>query len=140
MPRIDDWHASAEAAPLHDDDPPATHETDDGVYYTVISELSGPAPATIERVYVPVSKAWSCDTELVTVTPRHVETGRRGGRRLTHFAGVTSGDGPNDRSWRVRVDVLADPLDGYHRAGLQLTETVDYVEFPPETLVTVAVG
>jgi hypothetical protein len=137
VPRVDNWHVSAEAAPLHDDDPPASHETDDGTYYTVLGESSGPAPATIERVYVPVSRAWTCDTELVTVAPRHVETRRKGGRRLTHFAGVTSGETPTDRPWRVRFDVLADPLEEYHRAGLRLTENVDYVDLPPKTLVRI---
>lgn len=95
--RVDDWHASAEAAPLHDDTPPASHRTDDGEYYTVFTESSGPAPATIERVYVPVSKAWTCDSELVTVAPRHVETRRQGGGQLTHSGGQTASDRPASR-------------------------------------------
>lgn len=138
MPRIDTWHASAEAAPLHDDDPPATRATDDGAYYTVVTPSSGPAPATIERLYVPVSKAWAGDTELVTVAPRHVDTRRRGGGRLTHFAGSTNGAGPGDRSWCLRIDIAAFPPTEYHRARLRLAGDVDYVDLSPETLVAVA--
>ena len=138
MPRVDDWHASAEAVPLHDDDPPANYRTADGEYYTVVTDSSGPAPATIERVYVPVSKAWCCDTELVTVAPRHVETSRRGGARLTHFAGVTTGESPTGDSWGVRLDLVAYPLTEYHRARLRVCDAVDYAPVPPETLIEVA--
>lgn len=138
MPRVDSWHASAKAAPLHDDDPPASHQTDDGDYYTVLTESSGPAPATVERVHVPVSKAWTCDTELVTVAPRHVDTRRKGGGQLTHFAGQTTGDGPGGQSWAVRLDIAAYPVTEYHAARLRVSETVEYVELSPETLVTVA--
>jgi hypothetical protein len=137
VPRVDDWHASAEAAPLHDADPPANYLTDDGEYYTVVTDSSGPAPETIERVHVPVSKAWTCDTELVTVAPRHAETRRRGGERLAHFVGVTTGEGPTGGSWGVRFDVVAYPLTEYHRAGLRLAEGVDYAAVPPETLIEV---
>jgi hypothetical protein len=138
VPRVTDWHASAEAAPLRDDDPPASRETDDSDYYTVITEVSGPAPATIERVYVPVSKAWTCDTELVTVVPRRVETHRKDDGQLTHFAGKTAGEAPSGQSWAVRLDIAAYPVTEYHRARLRVSETVEYAELSPETLVTVA--
>ena len=139
MPRVDSWHASAKAAPLHDDDPPASHQTDDGDYYTVLTESSGPAPATIERVYVPVSKAWTCDTELVTVAPRHVETRRRGAGQLTHFAGRTDGEGPGGQSWRVGLDVAAYPVTEFHRARLHLSEGVEYADVDPESLLVAVV-